>query len=272
MIDLPWLQSMAPALLAADRVVIVHGMQAEIVRGMAAAVFGVRTSARVVVVKPHTPEYGTVHAKAMLTFCGTAGCRMLIHTANDIAQDWMQRCQGGWQRDFPQKTGSDVGRGDSVACDFEKMLVHYLSAVGTAGGEAGGVMESLVIPEVRKYDFSGAGCALVPSVPGRHGHREASPASRNRYGLWRLRNILEQEEIDDSASAAVVSCRVRHGGRCYCRRVAGVREVEAMQAGKVGKQVCTYAEPHCLRKGKSKYHLAGLGYWPEMYVSKRYWA
>lgn len=204
MIDLSWLQSMAPALLAADRVVIVHGMQPEMARGMVASVFGARASARVSIVSPRTPKYGTVHAKAMLTFCGTAGCRMLVHTANDIAQDWMQRCQGGWQRDFPQKPDGGASEGGAAGCEFEDMLVHYLSAVGAAGGEAGAVMQRLVIPEVRKYDFSGAGCALVASVPGRHGHREASPASRNRYGLWRLRDVLEREDIDDSVPASVV--------------------------------------------------------------------
>lgn len=202
MIDVSWLNSVAPQLFTADHVILVHGMKGDIIETMLEQTFDARMRERITVVVPWTPEYGTVHAKCMLTFCGDAGCRVLIHSANDIAEDWLQRCQGAWQRDFPKK---DASSGVGVdRCEFEDMLVHYLSAVGGTGGSAGKIVTDLVVPEVRKYDFSNAGCALVASVPGRHGQLQSSPATRNRYGLWRLREVLEEEPIDESEPAAVV--------------------------------------------------------------------
>jgi tyrosyl-DNA phosphodiesterase 1 len=197
MIDASWLNSVAPQLFAADRVVLVHGMKGDIMDALLAQAFDARTRARIAVVRPATPEYGTVHAKCTLTFCGDSGCRVLVHSANDIAADWLQRCQGAWCRDFPVKVGA------GVRCDFEDMFVDYLDAVAAASGSAGEVVRGVVIPEVRKYDFRGAGCSLVASVPGKHGRQEVCSESRERYGLWRLRSVLEEEDIDESEPAAV---------------------------------------------------------------------
>lgn len=97
LMDISFLARHAPALFNADKVVLVHGMQpGQLESSHLAAVFDAETRRRITLVRPETPHYGTVHAKAMFTFCGEAGCRVLVHSANDIEEDWLCRAQGAW--------------------------------------------------------------------------------------------------------------------------------------------------------------------------------
>lgn len=197
MLDVSFLKSAAPQLFLADRIILVHGFKREQISEsdfdrLLGQTFEPSVLSRMVVLHPKTPRWGTVHSKAVLTFCGKSGCRVLVHTANDISGDWLSLCQGSWHRDFP--------RNPSACCEFEASLVQFLTEMGAASGKEGKVMQNVVIPEVKCHDFSSAGCALIASVPGKF-----SGSSKDSYGLWRMRAILEkQKTIDETGPAAVV--------------------------------------------------------------------
>jgi tyrosyl-DNA phosphodiesterase 1 len=145
------------------------------------SLFRPETRARICAVRPATPPYGTVHSKAVLTFCGSAGCRIFIHTANDDASDWELKSAGSRR-----------------AAEFEKSLVDYAQQLGITGRVRASVVDSLV-SEISRYDFSDAGCALITSVPGKH----AGPM-RAKYGHLRLRTLLCAEDIDESSDDSSV--------------------------------------------------------------------
>lgn len=198
MIDVKVLKELAPQLFNVDRIVLFHGFpaggehEAALYRDIQ-TIFPPAISSRFVAFRPAVRvAFGSVHSKALLTFYVDAGCRVLIHTANDYSTP-DRTCDGAWHRDFP--------RAPSISSEFQTSLVHYLTELGAASGENGGeVMRNEIIPEVQEYDFSSAGCALVASAPGRY-----EGSAKDRFGLWRMRSLLEAEEaIDEDGPAAVV--------------------------------------------------------------------
>lgn len=192
MVDVAWLKSVASELFKSDLVVLIHGMETEMMHAMLSVVFDAETRRRIVELRPRTPRYGTVHSKAVLSFCGAAGCRVVIHTANDEENDWELRAQGAWKRDFPQKSASV-----SKSSEFEQSLLEYFEAVQENVSHR--IVEQFVLPEIKQYDFSSAGCFLVCSVPGKHRGQK-----RRAYGHAKLRALLEHEDIDDDGDDASV--------------------------------------------------------------------
>ncbi len=88
--------------------------------------------------------------------------RVVICTANFIPIDWNSKTQGVWSQDFALKKSSSeaTSRLNSVV-DFERDLVDYLSTLGAP------VVE-FCATHVRRFDYSNATVALLPSVPGVH--------------------------------------------------------------------------------------------------------
>ncbi|KAJ8574825.1 hypothetical protein ON010_g4387 [Phytophthora cinnamomi] len=93
--------------------------------------------------------------------------RVAIFTANFLSNDWDTKTQGVWFQDFGLKVleNSDDEETEAVANSarvngFEADLVHYLSSLGAP--------VKLFCGELKRFDFSTAHVALVPSVPGVH--------------------------------------------------------------------------------------------------------
>jgi tyrosyl-DNA phosphodiesterase 1 len=189
LMDIRFLHDAAPVLFDADKVILVHGMDASDMHRAILSVFDEPTRARIRSVRPTTPPYGTVHSKAVFTFCGSAGCRVFIHTANDDPSDWELRTEAGWSRDFPIKESPDAR-----SSEFEKSLVEYFRHLHTTGRVPNAIVESAV-REMERYDFSNSGCALVTSIPGKH-----TGPMRARFGHLRLRTLLCDEDINESAN------------------------------------------------------------------------
>ena len=120
-------------------------------------------------VAPPLPiPYGTHHTKMIVSLYAEK-VRVAIFTANFLPNDWHSKTQGVWYQDFGLKVLGDcndeeeeerVGVKNAGGADFEDDLVHYLSSLG------GHVR--LFCNELRRFDFSTATVALVPSVPGVH--------------------------------------------------------------------------------------------------------
>jgi hypothetical protein len=95
-VDFPWLLSAAPALLGADRLVLVHGhghgdQGYRILQEIEMAGIADKTVTHC----PPLPEYGTHHTKAFLLRY-PRGLRVIIHTANALYQDFNNKSQGAF--------------------------------------------------------------------------------------------------------------------------------------------------------------------------------
>ncbi|GMF44127.1 unnamed protein product [Phytophthora fragariaefolia] len=94
--------------------------------------------------------------------------RVAIFTANFLSNDWNTKTQGVWFQDFDLKVLDDsddeAEKPDAAklagATNFEADLVQYLSSLGAPVKHFCG--------ELRRFDFSTARVALIPSVPGVH--------------------------------------------------------------------------------------------------------
>lgn len=175
--DMAWMLEEMPAILTCQKVMIVHGMSSteELEWKNVFENYGI--GARVKVVRPEAPPFGTVHFKMFLLFYST-GCRVCIHTANMVTSDWKMKTQGAYVRDFPircEDTVDTVG----VECEFERELVEYvLRSVRTEECNE-------IVSRLHRHDFSSAGVAIVSSVPGKH-HGD----NFVKFGHLRLRDLL----------------------------------------------------------------------------------
>lgn len=185
MFDIPWLARECPQLFPADsrqKLVIACGDNAQVHKMQLLPL----RHEHITIFKPSLPlQYGTHHTKMMIFFYGERGCRVVVHTANMIEQDWVFKTQAAYLRDFPMK---DVG---ATVSSFESDLLQYLNSLGP---------QARVIGEIAsRYNFENAGVALVCSAPGVH-----KGADINKWGHMRLRKLLEKEELDIKSHAPVV--------------------------------------------------------------------
>ncbi|RLN73418.1 hypothetical protein BBJ28_00011924 [Nothophytophthora sp. Chile5] len=129
-----------------------------------------RAYTNVTPVAPPLPiPYGTHHTK-MLVALYPDKVRVAIFTANFLSGDWNCKTQGVWYQDFDLKVVGDSGdeeEGPVIAAaspaavhDFEADLVLYLSSLGH--------QVKLFCGELKRFDYSTARVALIPSVPGVH--------------------------------------------------------------------------------------------------------
>uniref|UniRef100_H2Y640 Tyrosyl-DNA phosphodiesterase 1 n=1 Tax=Ciona savignyi TaxID=51511 RepID=H2Y640_CIOSA len=132
-------------------------------------------------VKVDLPPYGTHHTKMMLLLY-KAGLRVVILTANLLAQDWGQKTQGFWMSPiFPKSNETD-------SSEFNRDLVQYLSAYKRKA-------LNQWVEVIKSHDMSSANVVLIGSVPGRHiGH------DLSTWGHMRLRKVLKNKmkKIDSS--------------------------------------------------------------------------
>lgn len=111
--------------------------------------------------------YGTHHSK-MMVLRSEGGIRVVVHTGNLMAGDWLVKTQGMWISPLCK-----LGPGDS---NFKKSLLEYLGAYRLPALNA---LSALLA----KYDMSAITVELVASVPGRH-------TNLALYGHTRLRDLL----------------------------------------------------------------------------------
>ncbi|CAG0884760.1 unnamed protein product [Cyprideis torosa] len=125
--------------------------------------------------------WGTHHTKLMLLLYD-AGLRVVVHTANMIAMDWINRSQGAWVSPLfsPLNGEASATAGDSRT-KFKKDLLEYLAVYRT---EQNVLKQWIEI--IKKHQFQEANVFLLASCPGRHRGRD-----RDQYGHMRLRSILQ---------------------------------------------------------------------------------
>ncbi|RLN97701.1 hypothetical protein BBJ28_00012097, partial [Nothophytophthora sp. Chile5] len=164
MYDLPWLFGECPRLNDVP-VLLVHGE-----RDRQAMAKECRAYTNVTPVAPPLPiPYGTHHTK-MLVALHPDKVRVAIFTANFLSGDWNCKTQGVWYQDFDLKVVADsddeeetpvaAAASSAAVHDFEADLVLYLSSLGH--------QVKLFCGELKRFDFSTARVALIPSVPGVH--------------------------------------------------------------------------------------------------------
>lgn len=192
--DIPWLWNRAPAIQTCRKVLVIHGEGRKEEELWKQFLQSESASDRVRFVRPETPLYGTVHSKCFLLFY-PHGCRVCIHTANMIPQDWESKTQGAYIRDFPLNAQQALTRVDLENEDFKSQLFQYFSR------SLNGSIKAEVLASIRKYDFSSAGVALVTSVPGTHHGTQT-----NAHGYLRLKKLL-QKHVDCVNEDSVAVCQ-----------------------------------------------------------------
>lgn len=197
-VDVKWMWERAPALQTSRKVMIIHGETKEEELEWLHYLRGEGAESRVRFVRPPTPSYGTVHSKLFVIFY-PSGCRICIHTANMVQQDWDYKTQGAYMRDFPRRDSTPIDSGRTTwgpSKDFQTQLIRYFERVLVTSHR------DELVQRILQYDFSSAGAALVSSVPGIH-----KGPDRNYFGHARLRQLLHEEDIEPDNGSSVAICQ-----------------------------------------------------------------
>ena len=128
---------------------------------------------------------GTSHGKLFLVY-GVDWIRVVMTSGNAQNSDHYCTHNGFWSQRFELKRAQNAGAKLSIGYqrgsnDFAAVLQDYLQRLG-APSEYWGLFS--------QFDFSQAAVVLVTSVPGVH-----QGSLKHQYGLGRMHQILEQEEL-----------------------------------------------------------------------------
>eukprot|EP00045_Choanoeca_perplexa_P014371 m.168753 g.168753 ORF g.168753 m.168753 type:complete len:529 (-) comp16656_c0_seq3:84-1670(-) len=199
MIDLPWLEQQYPASARGKPLLLVLGKLNDLA--------GIETEADKlryqqlkvqIALAPNLPPYGTHHTKMMLLFY-KQGLRVVVHTANLIHRDWLDKTQGVWvspllPRLDPSKDRVQQATGCGPTDTFGHDLYQYVCRYGSSTKMVS------VRQRLAAHDFSAVKDRLVASVPGTFkGDRD-----RHRWGHLRLRRLLEQSAVATPVSTVVL--------------------------------------------------------------------
>jgi tyrosyl-DNA phosphodiesterase-1 len=158
---------------------------------------------------------GVHHSKFFLVGYSDATIRVIIHTANLRYTDIHVKAQAAYIQDFSLKqqekqqqnnnndsTNTDASSNSPpTTCDFEETLVAYLDTYNYhkphAWSQIRGSDEQRLTDWIRRYDFSTASVALLPSTPGYHpldgaqpvGHRKLRQAMNRYTGSFKAEKI-----------------------------------------------------------------------------------
>ncbi|KAJ9520497.1 hypothetical protein QJQ45_000268 [Haematococcus lacustris] len=193
MVDIAWLLSACPDLVAAQQLVLCTGDARAQANAAYLQALGLGPERCLCHSPPLPLSWGTHHTKALIIQY-QEGLRVVVSTANFIHCDCTAKTQGMW--DFPWKDAASPS-----SSDFEASLTDYLAAMQLPlpvrlaarlpGRDNIGDVKMWryrVAKVVAQADMSSARAFLVPSVPGRH-----SGAALAKFGHMRLRALLRQE-------------------------------------------------------------------------------
>ncbi|KAL6755664.1 hypothetical protein V8C86DRAFT_204300 [Haematococcus lacustris] len=177
MVDIAWLLSACPDLVAAQQLVLCTGDARAQANAAYLQALGLGPERCLCHSPPLPLSWGTHHTKALIIQY-EEGLRVVVSTANFIHCDCTAKTQGIWHQDFPWKDAASPS-----SSDFEASLTDYLAAM-----QLPLPWRYRVAKVVAQADMSSARAFLVPSVPGRH-----SGAALAKFGHMRLRALLRQE-------------------------------------------------------------------------------
>ena len=152
------------------------------------------------IAKVENPEkFGTHYAKMSLIFY-EKGLRVIIHTANNLSEDYKYRVQAAYVQDFPLKSET----GQNYTTRFEDDLCEYLEHYHLEPS-AKKKMEEMAV-KCANYDFSSADVVLITSVPGRF-------SEKKKWGVGKLREELYHAGLlDDYKSSGRLAVAVSSFG------------------------------------------------------------
>jgi len=157
--------------------VILHGCESPELTSPPAHVRAVR-------VKPKYP-YGTHHTKMMVLTYSCGGVRVVVHTANLVGSDWINRSQGLWVSPLCPRLAEGGGRGEATT-GFKAALLRYLRFY-----EVSAVHQ--FVAALEGADMSGVKVAFVSSVPGSHRGEEM-----HLWGHRAVRRVLRSTSCSPS--------------------------------------------------------------------------
>lgn len=181
MFDVPWLINKYPYSTRDKPLLLVHGVEGSDKLSLQGDAMKYKN---IDLVQAKLPiPYGTHHTKMMFLLY-EHGCRVVIHTANLIQQDWYQKTQGIWLSPlFKEKSSEEL---DDENDQFKNDLFEYISAYNNT-------KLSRWIEKLRCFDMTDARVRIIASVPGRHTGR-----SLYKWGHLRLRKLLSEIGPDPS--------------------------------------------------------------------------
>lgn len=128
----------------------------------------------------------------------TDHCRIVIHTANMIPQDWANMCQAVWQSPLlPLESATPHTKASTAfgtGARFKRDLLAYLEFYGQK-------RTGSLVKQIRKHNFSSVRAALIASVPSK---QKLSSLDSNRSTLWgwpALRDTIKQIPIEATANS-----------------------------------------------------------------------
>jgi tyrosyl-DNA phosphodiesterase-1 len=220
LIDFDYLLDEIPELLSISNVVVFYGQAATSEQPWKSACADA-DSVNFVRLNPSDPPgisnptgkripYGVHHSKFFLVGYSDATVRVIIHTANLLYGDIQVKAQAAYIQDFPlkekqqqqQTNASTDASSNSAPCDFEETLVAYLDTYKYhkphAWSQIRGIhTEQRLTDLMRRYDFSTASVALLPSTPGHHRLDPAQPVGHRklRQCMIKYTGSLKVEKI-----------------------------------------------------------------------------
>ncbi|XP_060612854.2 tyrosyl-DNA phosphodiesterase 1 [Anolis sagrei] len=191
-IDLGWLVKQYPKEFREKPLLVVHGEKGES-KAELQEEKGLYDNVRLCQAKLDI-AFGTHHTKMMILQY-EEGLRVVIHTANLIAEDWYQKTQGVWLSPlYPRlPAGASASDGESHTM-FKSDLISYLMSYKSP---------ALVkwAETIKQYDFSETRVYLLGSTPGRYQNND-----KEKWGHLRLRKLLKDHamQIPDQDSWPVI--------------------------------------------------------------------
>lgn len=157
-IDIEWMMKQYPQSSKHQPLLLVHGEQRN---SNLKLIEDIKPYPNISLCRADLPPFGTHHTKMMFLLY-TTGLRVVILTANLVAQDWAQKTQGMWVSPiFPELDINDCSsKGSSNPTHFKEDLIQYLEAYKRK-------QLNNWITIIKKHDMSTANVILIASVPGK---------------------------------------------------------------------------------------------------------
>ncbi|CAI2737443.1 unnamed protein product, partial [Dicrocoelium dendriticum] len=125
------------------------------------------------------------------------GLRIVIHTANLIAEDWNLRTQGLWVSPKLRRI-EDVAAPDSDT-NFRADLITYLHGYGSRLTQGPNSPLAPWIKELRTHDFTPIRVFLIGSVSGRH-----TGSNLKQFGHVKLGEVLRRNSGETPSSWPII--------------------------------------------------------------------